>query len=163
MNGGMSAIGTKRTSASALHMSAFDPKRTIQPPLGKADIALTSPSLPRVSVSSRDCVSSSDTRMSVFIRLSHCANGNDRSTKPKLGSGNNSHLPTFNNWANPVRQREKHSRTTRRASYEEHGSIKRTGKSIGSRSNSFAYIVDCVSSECRQRSMAHYRRHSSGR
>ena len=27
MNGGMSAIGTKRTSPSALHMSAFDPKR----------------------------------------------------------------------------------------------------------------------------------------
>ena len=29
MNGGMSAIGTKRTSPSALHMSAFDPKRTL--------------------------------------------------------------------------------------------------------------------------------------
>ena len=28
MNGEMSAIGTKRTSACALHMSAFDPKRT---------------------------------------------------------------------------------------------------------------------------------------
>jgi ABC-type uncharacterized transport system substrate-binding protein len=29
MNGGMSAIGTKRTSPGALHMSAFDPKRTL--------------------------------------------------------------------------------------------------------------------------------------
>ena len=29
MNGGMSAIGTKRTWAGALHMSAFDPKRTL--------------------------------------------------------------------------------------------------------------------------------------
>ena len=28
MNGAMSAIGTKRTSPSAPHMSAFDPKRT---------------------------------------------------------------------------------------------------------------------------------------
>ena len=28
MNGAMSAIGTKRTLASAPHMSAFDPKRT---------------------------------------------------------------------------------------------------------------------------------------
>jgi hypothetical protein len=28
MISGMSAIGTKRTSACALHMSAFDPKRT---------------------------------------------------------------------------------------------------------------------------------------
>ena len=27
----MSAIGTKRTSPSALHMSAFDPKRTLIP------------------------------------------------------------------------------------------------------------------------------------
>ena len=29
MRPAMSAIGTKRTSASALHMSAFDPKRTL--------------------------------------------------------------------------------------------------------------------------------------
>ena len=29
MNSGMFAIGTKRTSACALHMSAFDPKRTL--------------------------------------------------------------------------------------------------------------------------------------
>ena len=28
MNGAMSAIGTKRTSLGALHMSASDPKRT---------------------------------------------------------------------------------------------------------------------------------------
>ena len=28
----MSAIGTKRTSAFALHMSAFDPKRTLARP-----------------------------------------------------------------------------------------------------------------------------------
>jgi hypothetical protein len=28
MKGGMSAIGTKQTSPGALHMSAFDPKRT---------------------------------------------------------------------------------------------------------------------------------------
>ena len=28
----MAAIGTKRTSACALHMSAFDPKRTWAPP-----------------------------------------------------------------------------------------------------------------------------------
>ena len=34
MNGGMSAIGTKRTCACALHMSAFDPKRTFRFRLG---------------------------------------------------------------------------------------------------------------------------------
>ena len=28
---GMSAIGTKQTSPSALHMSAFDPRRTFRP------------------------------------------------------------------------------------------------------------------------------------
>ncbi len=31
MNGGMSAIGTQRTSLFALHMSAYDPKRTLDP------------------------------------------------------------------------------------------------------------------------------------
>ena len=31
MNGAMSVIGTKRTLACALHMSAFDPKRTLGP------------------------------------------------------------------------------------------------------------------------------------
>ena len=30
MSGAMSAIGTKQTSPNALHMSAFDPKRTWQ-------------------------------------------------------------------------------------------------------------------------------------
>ena len=39
MNGGMSAIGTKRTSASAPHMSAFGGKADIA--LGSSHLALT--------------------------------------------------------------------------------------------------------------------------
>ena len=46
MNGGMSAIGTKRTSLVALHMSAFG---------GKADITLTSANVrdPKTSYNAR--------------------------------------------------------------------------------------------------------------
>jgi hypothetical protein len=36
MSGAMSAIGPKQTSASALHMSAFDPKRTLPQPRVRA-------------------------------------------------------------------------------------------------------------------------------
>ena len=57
MNGGMSAIGTKQTSACALHMSAFGGKADMAPAMGQKQTfrpSMTMSGLPPISGHSRE-------------------------------------------------------------------------------------------------------------